>query len=141
MDETVNTRVIFGAIKKSGGRNIHGVLTYDEEIINIGRGMDIRSGEFKAPEEGFYSFSFTGTGYDGDAKLETSVNVVKNGALLFDFDDFKSSGSNQMRVLSGQWMTKLNKGDTIHLSVDYGYLTTDNEQKIHFSGQMILKSD
>ena len=149
MNETVNTRVIFGAVKKSGKRrNINGVLTYDEEIINIGSGMDIRSGEFKVPEEGFYSFSFSGTAFDDDAELGISVNVVKNGAEMFDFDDFNSkkgsyeSGPDyQWRSLSGQWMAKLNKGDTIHLHVDTGYLSTDNGQRIYFTGQLLLKSD
>ena len=141
MDKTVNTRVIFGAVKKSGGSRIEGDLTFDEEIINVGNGMNIRSGKFEAPVEGYYIFSFTGTANDPDDKLEASVNVYKNGDLVFDFDDLYSEGTNQWRVMSGTWMAHLNRGDTIHLSVDAGYLATEHEQRIHFSGQMILKSD
>ena len=103
--------------------------------------MDIRSGKFEAPVEGYYIFSFTGTAYNPDDKLDASVNVYKNGELVFDFDDLDSKGKYQSRVISGTWMAHLNRGDTIHLSVDSGYLTTDGDQRIHFSGQMILKSD
>lgn len=146
MDETVNTRVIFGAVKKIGFY-VHDLLTFDEEIINVGNGMDIQSGKFKAPVEGYYSFSFSGTAYECprtgclhyfDGAI---VNVYKNEEVLFEFHDFHSEGSGKLRVLSGQWMAKLNEGDTIHLSVDEGYMTTGWSQRIYFTGQLLLKSD
>ena len=66
-DETVNTRVIFGAVKKDGNdKKINCVLTFDEEIINVGDGMDIQSGKFKAPKDGYYIFTFSETAYNPD---------------------------------------------------------------------------
>ena len=109
--------------------------------------MDIQSGKFKAPVEGYYSFSFSGTAYECprtgclhyfDGAI---VNVYKNEALLFDFDDFESEGTGQWRVISGSWMAKLRVGDTIHLAVDAGYLTTSGDQRIYFTGKLLLKSD
>ena len=103
--------------------------------------MDIQSGKFKAPKDGYYIFTFSGTAYDPDESLEASVNVYKNEALLFDFDDFESEGTGQWRVISGSWMAKLRVGDTIHLAVDAGYLTTSGDQRIYFTGKLLLKSD
>ena len=47
-----NTKVIFSAVKSSGER-FNGDVTYDTSIINVGGGMDLQSGKFKAPISGF----------------------------------------------------------------------------------------
>ena len=74
--------------------------------------MDNQFGIFNPPEDGYYSFTFSGTSYDSDESLDASVNVFKYEALLFDFDDFDSEGTGQWRVISGSWMAKLRVGDT-----------------------------
>ena len=89
LEKTVNTRVIFSAVRKY--RNVYpgDDITFDETVTNIGSGMDPESGVFTAPVSGIYSFSFSALLYFEKEKLREwgIVEVLKGGQVEFNIKE------------------------------------------------------
>ena len=94
LEDTVNTRVIFSAVKSSQHGHISGDVTYDESVINFGNGMDLQSGKFTTPVSGYYLFSFSGMGYDEDSYLFFDVRMYKNGKPIYYVESYNSMKGN-----------------------------------------------
>ena len=71
------TTSIIGRSRNSTVRNPHrnGIITFDKDFVNIGSAINLLSGEFKAPIDGLYYFSFTVGKYP---RMKLSVSLVKN---------------------------------------------------------------
>ena len=95
--------------------------------------MNPRSGEFTAPQAGNYQFSFsavtaTSSGYVG-------VNVLKNGNELLIIHDGNDNGD--QNNFSYSWMTFMNSGDKIKLSVGAHKLYADENDIVQFNGFLL----
>ena len=111
-----------------------GVLKYDHQVLNVGGGMDLKTGVFTAPKAGVYSFSFS---------------IMKNG-LNFDMINIHLRVNGTSLGLSGagvgpttntaalQTTLKLKKGDRIDLWKSRGELIRFcTEYCHHFTGSLM----
>ena len=153
-----NTKVIFKAVKvgyeKFGGLHetfiskgdvrfdsIDVANKYNGDAINVGGAMDMTSGIFTVPFSGLYFFTFSGLAFQklSSKTLDIFILVKKNGNRIYEILDTQSYGEVTRKVLSSSWMSKLEKGDKIQLSVWYGSLAANKNEHIIFTGQLIMK--
>ena len=141
--EDANQKVIFSAIRKTDHVNEKDWVTYDEADVNVGGGMDKRTGNFTVPVSGIYSFSFGGmTKYEGD---RTSVLVRKNGTSIFTIFDNSESIKNpvsdtlSMSMLSTTWVMNLTQNDVISLYSYSGGFYVSSRNPIFFNGHLLMK--
>ena len=134
--------VVFSAFNR-GHDTVTGDVTYTDLVANVGDGFDIETGTFICPKDGLYLFSFSGTTRinNNDGTSSTSVHIMVNGAQEFviantqDREEFAD-------YISHTWMSNLSMGDTVHLQVTNGYLTSgplidQNGQRITFNGHLL----
>ena len=110
LDKEVKRKVFFQA-KKNSGQGFRGKITFNEANPNIGDGMNADTGEFTAPQTGYYAFSISTM--TQNLAGDISINVHKNNAKLFDIYDRFDEEDN----IGQHWIEKLNTGDKIHLTV------------------------
>ena len=123
---------------------MNGDITFDDACGNVGQGMNFSSGYFTAPTSGLYYFSFSATAYDENQYNFVNIAVWKtsNGHsfILETISDSNSVKGDLMRYqhrnLAATWMAVLEKGDTVNLNVQTGYLAAD--MGITFTGQLLL---
>ena len=110
--DTLKPKVIFEARKlDSGSPYFNGNITFDEISLNIGGGMNLN--HFKAPFDGYYRFSFSGTSQSHDTGTETTVRVKRNGISALSIHDgnnaFYADGNN----MAFTWIWSLTEGETV----------------------------
>ena len=128
----METKVIFSAVK-TRGCNFEGTITYDNLVINIGEGFDVRSGSFVVPTSGTYRLSFSAQ--SGWRKYDyTLVSVKKNGETTFTIWD--SNQKDDANNLSYTWMMNLNLGDRVSLYSE-NHLWADSKTPVTFTGELI----
>ena len=99
--------------------------------------MNIGTGKFTAPKEGFYEFHFYGNGYRGE---DTSIEVLVNGITqLTSFLDADSNNRNDFLQLSFHCILHLGKDDNIQLQVVRGKLWAHDELESVFTGKLVQK--
>ena len=99
--------------------------------------MDIETGRFIAPIEGFYEFHFYGNGYRGE---DTAIEVLVNGITqLTSFLDADSNNEFDFLQLSFHCILHLGKDDNIQLKVVAGKLWVHDDLESVFTGKLVQK--
>merc|ERR1712008_219163 len=107
--------VYFAAYKHSDSNPEKGeTITYDKVISNKGNGLNPGSGIFKAPVPGFYFFTFFGETLRTE-KTVTSIYIHHNSPK-FSFGE-RNGDENSFGTVSGSWQFKLEKYDTVKITV------------------------
>ena len=105
-------------------------VTFDHFWVNNGNDFTLTTGEFKAPFDGTYEFSFSGNSY---TDIHVYVLVLKNEAQVHEFFSDKSGFQN----LSSTWILVLKAGDKIRLKVHYGKLFSSYYMYRTFTGKLL----
>ena len=113
---------------------IKGVLRFDNQISNIGGGMDLKSGVFTAPKSGVYTFSFSilKNGYSMDfMDIHLRLNGVRIGKTEAGIGPYSNSATLQSTL-------KLKKGDRVDLWKSRGELNRFCTNYCHhFTGLLV----
>ena len=97
--------------------------------------MNISTGVFTAPKEGFYEFHFYGNGMNGeDTEIQVLVNGSKKLNSFLDNDD-----NDDLLQLSFHCILHLGKDDNIQLKVAKGKIWVHKELESVFTGKLIQK--
>ena len=138
---TLNTKVLFSAVGKKIGNSknpvkANRVITYTEAVANIGGGMNLDTGTFRAPVAGLYSFSFSATTEPNHHM--TFIWLYKNDVYQFRFTDHNTGGKHTYENFSYNWMMNLSRNDEVKLQMSYhnGLWVSDGEY-IWFNGQLL----
>ena len=127
-------RIIFSAYKQDNTGTFDGDVTYNVLVENVGGGMDIETGVFTTPQDGLYTFSFSGETYN--AGSYTYVRIYKNGAEEFVNRNDQGSDENWGQI-SHTWLSDLKVGDKINVKVTDGYMYSNSIHRITFNGYLV----
>ena len=165
MESTVNTRVIFSAVRKGKNPNKYGnvnvnpsdSITFDETVTNIGDGMDPESGVFTAPVSGIYSFSFSAILHFERSRWGGigigMIKVLKDEQLEFYIEETERFPvddvlSHDLEVINHSWMMSLVQNEKVRLKMDgqsLGKISVHNDPKrknfVWFNGQLLYASE
>ena len=135
----VKSSPVYFYVQRNEPYNISGTIPFQNERLNVGRGMNITSGIFTAPKSGIYFFSFSG------------VKDVPANALFIDLyriSDYvtyitSAIGANVAGLITAtlSLTLSLKSGDQISLRLYSGQLYDDNvAHYTNFIG-MLLQED
>ena len=140
MEKTVNTQVIFSAIRKVGSDEYNNVnpgqaVTFNDIIANIGNGMEPSSGVFTCPVSGIYAFSLSAETNIDDSI--TRIKVYKNDEYEFRITDFNKRNYNNIGY---SWTFNLEQGERVFLRMDgeSSGLVVKSGVLVWFNGQLLL---
>ena len=124
-------------MKTTGGDETGSTLTFDKTEVNIGASMSIKSGEFKAPFSGTYSFDFSALSQDRQKVVRVQIkknNIVINNIYNHSNEESKVRYDN----INYHWMLTLSTGDIITLHLNDGKLyTSSTYYPVIFSGHLL----
>ena len=127
-------RVIFSAIKKSGG-NFGGDITFDEVPINTNNCFNRRTGKFISPKSSVFFFSVSALS-SASTNGKTIISVLKNDNLVMKITDGHDQDTENNVAFS--WMEPMLMGDTLRLSVTGHKLRSDSNDFVHFNGYSMV---
>ena len=120
---------IFYAYRTSNFGNVDATVSYDGTNVNVGNGMDIQTGNFKAPVAGVYSFEFHGHICGTGGRVCLKLNGETKTTAYADRTSWIP--------LSCSVTLKLKTGDRVFILLKEGYLhDTPSEMLTHFSGRL-----
>ena len=126
---------IFSVYENEGSQFIDTYLTFPKSFINDGNVFD--GMEFTCRMEGYYDFSFAGTGYP-TSNSYIHITVQKNGSDVLKFFDQDKSNANFL--VSFNWQMELKAGDKVRLKQSGdgadGFYTNTGAYRI-FNGKFI----
>ena len=133
--QTLNTKVIFQAVRTTGDNNNQGWLWFDKIPINIGGGLDEIGRTFTAPVSGIYRLSFTGNSatHNNDS---TRIEVRKNGAPILNIYDGNEAENSNANNVASTWLMNLSQNDEVTLHSDKNLYARSTNQLI-FTGELI----
>ncbi len=112
----------------------NGVLRFDHQVLNVGGGMDLKTGVFTAPKAGIYTFAFS-IAKNGWIIKVTEISLRLNGVRIGQAmagSGFFSAPATLQSIL------KLKKGDRIDLWKSQGELFQECQSYCHhFTGSLI----
>ena len=133
--------VYFYVQKWKGFNTAKTPIPFDVEILNVGGAMNLTSGKFTAPRDGFFSFSFTGSAYIPKSSSYVYLHVLMylNGKVIGKGWADEAGTAYQNETFSFQSTLEVKKGDEIWLEIDdmstgaslYG------DRYTHFSGSLL----
>ena len=139
MEKTVNTQVIFSAIRKVGSDEYNNVnpgqaVTFTKIVANIGNGMEPSSGVFTCPVSGIYAFSLSAETNIDDSI--TRIKVYKNDEYEFRITDFNKRNYNNIGY---SWTFNLEQGERVFLRMDgeSSGLVVKSGVLVWFNGQLL----
>ena len=116
-------------------------LVFDNVVINNGNGYDSKSGLFRAPSDGIYSFQYSGQQHETTDSYYFEIIIKKNGGIVFYIEDTPSNSEHYgtRNNVNYHWEFELKDGDTINLELYEGstLYTPSSSYRMYFSGQLI----
>ena len=140
MENTVNTQVIFSAIRKVEYDDEYNnvdpgqAVTFTKIVANIGNGMEPSSGVFTCPVSGIYAFSLSAETNIDDSI--TRIKVYKNDEYEFRITDFNKRNYNNIGY---SWTFNLEQGERVFLRMDgeSSGLVVTSGVLVWFNGQLL----
>ena len=98
---------------------INTTIPFDREILNVGGAMNRTSGIFKAPQNGIYSFSFTGLEWfpASSSRVVIYVQMYLNGNGMGSGVADEDNTAGQYETYSFQSVLNLKAGDQIGIEI------------------------
>ena len=124
-------QIMFSAYSDSGTIEEGNFIHFDHSLINNGDHFSLSRGEFVAPVDGMYEFSFSA---HSESKKYADIEVTKNGEKVFRW---YTKNEDNRSILSPTFMIKLNAGDKIRLKVADDSVYTDDTLYRTFSGKLL----
>ena len=123
-------------MKTTGGDETGSTLTFDKTEVNIGASMSIKSGEFKAPFSGTYSFDFSALSQD--KRKTVHIQIKKNNIVINNiYNHLNEESTQRFDNMNYHWMLTLSTGDIITLYLANGKLYTSSTFPVIFSGHLL----
>jgi len=124
-------------------KSVHGhkqkqtAVVFDNILLNIGDCYDAFTGEFIAPRDGVYEFTFSGSGTpDKRLSLQLMKNKYEVQVLAYDGNQRKHHNTQKQNIL-----LQLQPGDRVWLHVprrkEYGLQGADGTSAAVFSGRLL----
>ena len=111
-------------------------VTFTDVVINLKDAMNPRSGEFKTPISGIYSFSISAVGHSFTS--HTILYVMRNGKLEFAVNDAIGSNIEHLVNYAYVWTMKLQEGDAVSLhTTNWNGFHVNWENFFWFNGQLL----
>ena len=106
------------------------MIPYDAFAVNVGGGMDLSSGVFTAPRDGYYFFSFMG---DDNSETEYAFVFLRKNGSIVAIGVAYNMDHNTVAMSS---ILQLAKGDEVDVGLD-GSLFSSSLGYIHFTGHLL----
>lgn len=142
MENTVNTQVIFSAIRKVGSDEYNNVnpgqaVTFNDIVANIGNGMEPSSGVFTCPVSGIYAFSLSAETYN--ERAVTTIDVYKNDNFQFRITDLNLGNQRNHNNIGYSWTFSLEQGERVYLRMNdqSSGLVVRSGVLVWFNGQLL----
>ena len=137
LDEGVlfNVYKIFPSGQK--GETYQGVLTYTNIVSNFGGGMDIDSGKFTAPVDGFYNFHFTALTAYQRLNHAFDLRIMLDGVYTQTIYDQANEPHNNIAY---SWQMQLVTGQQVYLEFpgnNQGIWSNGGGYPAIFEGQLV----
>jgi C1q domain len=110
------------------------IIPFNIEQLNIGGGMNIKSGIFTAPKSGIYFFSFVGLKEDNIPNSQTRVDLYRNGDYVATS---YGTGSGHAFPTTVSSTLRLKSGDNISLRLFEGQLFSNMHRHVFFNGWLL----
>ena len=111
------------------------IMTFEIERLNVGGGMNFKSGIFTVPVSGTYHFEFSGLKSDDNACLSVSLEVNRKNV---HFSYVGNSTQPIFMPISFSSSLQLKVGDKVNLFKGVcGSLRDSNNYFTHFSGWLV----
>ncbi|XP_057371790.1 uncharacterized protein LOC130692722 [Daphnia carinata] len=137
--ETKKPAVYFSVYRNTSFSIQNGVIPFHGARLNIGNGMNTRTGIFTAPEAGIYAFHFNGFKYKpSDGVLTGQNGAVYIGFYLNEQQIGRADGglATETGTLDYSTILELKAGDQVKLILLYGILH-DSGMYTRFSGALL----
>lgn len=135
------TEVYFNVFRNASFSEQKKVIPFHGALLNVGQGMDVRSGVFTAPVNGVYAFHFDGVrSFFADRSIQHQNGAVKvglyhNGKLVASAEEAAHEDIGSLSVNS---ILHLRAGDSVEMVLLYGILHDSvHHMSTRFSGALL----
>ena len=125
-------QILFSVYSNSGNIESGHYIDFDYTWINNGNHFSLSNGEFTAPIDGNYEFSFSGHNYPNGHY--NYIKVLKNENEVQGFETYDAS---YITNISSTWIIELKTGDKIRLYVGGGQLFSNKYAYRTFNGKLL----
>lgn len=121
-----------------------GIIPFEKTLLNIGGAMNTTAGIFTAPQNGVYSFHFSGIAYYPSYGVRVNVvfSLLRNGNIVGS-SSTSSNDDDAYYTHTVHSTIELRKGDTVAMSIQnlnggaYLYDDNTNIRHTHFTGHLL----
>ena len=106
-------------------------VSFEIERLNVGGALDIKTGIFTAPSDGFYYFSLSGINHYSEMRIHLRLNGVKIGAAFV---------SKKKTTYSLQSILQLKTLDKIDIFLEKGTCYDNDMNWTHFTGYRLFSN-
>jgi len=115
-------------------------ITFEKQYLNIGGGMNLNSGVFKAPKSGIYAFTFAAEAIGTSSTPSQGrafVTLNQNGVSVAYSHNHVDISAVAHVTASVHATLKLNVGDEIKMSMPYAGSIGGDSDAIQFMGSLL----
>lgn len=133
----VKTSSVYFHVRKNtsfsnpGGNALTATIPFEVEMMNIGNGMNLKSGVFTAPKAGIYHFAFSG--------LKSATGAVWVYLRLNGTNIAATHGASETGIytMSLEATVKLKVGDKIYMTISGGSMFDNGDHFNGFTGALL----